>query len=163
MGSMPSFCLGLFFTLAGLWLFLSGIKDYRDTIDSKQWLSIDGQITNATIHRSLSRGMPYYLKVAYTYFLFGRTYVGGRTVFGSSARYSSRKEAEAAMQKYQPGQRVTVYYNPKNHAKTVLEPGRVFGAVGDLVAGGIFFLIGAILLAGEVWQIMQYLFATLVK
>ncbi len=157
-GSMPTFCGALFFTLAGLWLFLSGIKEYRDSIDSKEWHSINGRIISATIHRSLARGMPYYVKVVYSYSHLGQTYLGGQVVFGSVV-YSSKKEAEAVMRRYPPHQEVMVYYNPKDHRQTVLEPGRMSGAVGHLIGGAFFLLGGGILLVMEIWNITQYLSA----
>ncbi len=139
---------------AGLLLWRQAWQSWRQAHASRTWPSTQGIIEEAwiTISRS-SRGPEspfedkfFYPHLRYRYQVGGQTYQGERIAAGSPTGLSSRAEAEAVLAPYPVGRRVTVYYNPRNPAEAVLEPGRA-ESLGMLLLGGLLFLALAAWLA----------------
>jgi hypothetical protein len=57
------------------------------------------------------------------------------------------KHVKATLERYPQGASITVYYDPRNPAHSVLEPGDKTGILVHVIAGAIFFLAGSGLLA----------------
>jgi len=107
------------------------------------WAKVPGNITQARIAAPTQPGKPRRKLFAYEYQVDDKTY--------SSERYSFENvggDRSVGIQRYSPGDRVTVYYNPQNPSIAVLEkkkPG--FFVVVVLILGIVFLLasIGSLL------------------
>jgi hypothetical protein len=87
------------------------------------------------------------LRCAYDYKVEGTKYTGINICYGENSwmhRDVKRVQAEAA--KYPLGSDVAVYYNPKNHKISALEPRVREGSVeGSVTLGVIIIVVGVVL------------------
>ncbi|MBI9050111.1 MAG: DUF3592 domain-containing protein [Anaerolineaceae bacterium] len=146
---------GLLFAGTGLFLLIRGLLQFRSSKASRDWPTIEGQVTQAMVDMSIDRdedgssSRKYAPLVIYTYAILGREYTSDQVAFGSKWRYTSRAKAESKL-RYQSGEQVIVYYNPENPTQTVLEPGAVGGAWGTLLIGIVFIIVGGFVLFNTV-------------
>lgn len=141
---------GLLFTGIGLFMLVRGFIDFRTSKASRDWPSVTGQVVVATVEMKVDSdadgtSTTYSPQVVYTYSVLGQQYTSDQVVIGAKRQYASRARAEAKLA-YQPGQQVTVYYNPDKPAQAVLEVGATRGAWGTLAIGIVFTILGAIVL-----------------
>ena len=76
--------------------------------ESRSWMQIDGQVTQAIWE-------PKVYRVTYVYSVNGETFSSSRVSF---VRIGSEKTSE----KYSQGDKVVVFVNPNDHSQAVLEP-----------------------------------------
>ena len=96
---------------------------------SPQWPSVQGEMlsTRAFAHNETGtdRGVStheWYTEVRYRYTVNGVTYNGDRLrAFG--LHHFNKEQAETEIAPFQPGQPVTVYYDPNKPSASVLIPG----------------------------------------
>lgn len=110
------------------------------------WVGIPGTIIQARMEAPTTPGKPTRKVFAYEYQVDGKTY--------SADRYSFENVGGArsvGIQRYDPGDRVTVYYNPQNPSVAVLEKKKPGFFVLVVLVFGIAFLLASIgsLLAGN--------------
>ncbi len=87
---------------------------------SLSWPQVTGTISRAGVEGSVGTyGSSIVARVTYQYEADGRPYEGTRISF-SQARYSSKKEAQAALDPYPVNSAVTVYFDPAKPADAVL-------------------------------------------
>jgi uncharacterized integral membrane protein len=141
---------GLLFTGAGLLMLILGFVQFRTSRASRDWPSVEGQVTEATVETKIDRdedgaSTRYSPRIIYTYSVSGQQYTSDRVVIGARQWHTSQTRAEAKLV-YRPGQQVTVYYNPGKPSQAVLEAGATRGAWGTLAIGIIFTILGAVVL-----------------
>jgi hypothetical protein len=141
---------GLIFALvfagAGLFALVRGFIDFRTSKASRDWPSVEGQVTMATVEMKTDSDedgttTKYSPRVVYTYAIVGQQYTSDQVVPGARLWHTSRTRAEAKLA-YQTGQQVTVYYNPNKPDQAVLEAGATRGAWGMLAIGIVITIAG---------------------
>jgi hypothetical protein len=141
---------GLIFTGAGLFMLVRGLIEFRTSRASSDWPSVEGQVVAAMVETKVDHDedgttTSYSPRITYTYSVSGQQYASDQVVIGARRHYPSQARAEAKLA-YQPGQQVTVYYNPDKPSQAVLEVGATRGAWGTLLIGIVFTILGGVVL-----------------
>ncbi len=91
---------------------------------SRNWPTTTGRVaTCKIIRRRGNRGEPAgTVRVTLSYEVAGKSYVGGRIGY-HGAEGGTLAEAESLARLFAEGAEVTVYYDPKNPRRAVLQPG----------------------------------------
>ena len=137
--------------IGGIFLLLFGSYVKEDN-QSKKWPSVPGKIISARVQKGkvyVSHGYQtrYTPKITYSYSVNGAEYEGDR--LGNGIFISrSRDSAKSWARKYPAHMVVTVYYNPDDPGKSVLEPVNSYNIFG-VIAGGLLCLIAFFL--GTLW------------
>lgn len=116
---------------------------------SRAWPTARGRVLAAEV-RSYRSGdgwssRSHYPAVRYEYEVEGRRYTGDRIYFDQTSR-AHAGPATRTVGRYPVGSEVTVYYDPTDPARALLEPGRSgacnYGVVGcGLLFVGLFFIV----------------------
>jgi len=143
-------CLGAlgFFVVFGLiggGLSYWGWNILQDAKASASWPTANGIVSSSDVSHTTDSdgGDTYSPEVDYQYSVDGQNYSNNTIKFGENS-YSSRNKAEGIAATYPVGRQVTVYYDPNQPVKAVLEPGVSGGSYIVLGIGVLFFLIGVI-------------------
>lgn len=144
---MSLFIFSLICIIAGgAVLFFWGIPTIQNAFASKSWPSVQGVITTSQfITDTDSDGTTYKADIGYEYVVDGQTQNGSKVGFGDYGS-SNASHARSIVNKYPPGEKVSVYYNPNQLETAVLEPGV---GLGSFLTGGIgllFFVLGLIMM-----------------
>jgi len=140
------YLVGLGFLAIGVVIFFLGLRDYRIAKASAGWPATEGSITQICI-RTDDRGENHessHPAITSDYRVMGSPHQGSRPVIGATPSYSNHRKAEAFLEAYPIGKRVTVHYNPEKSDQSVLEAGVIRGAIGTLIISGVFALFGLI-------------------
>ena len=134
------FSMGIFL-LIGIGLTYWGWNILQNARASESWPTADGIVTRSQVSHSTDAegGDSYQPQVTYTYSAINSTYENNTIKFGENS-YSSRKKADGIAASYPVGKNVTVYYDPQQPIKSVLEPG-VSGGSYIVLGIGIFFIL----------------------
>jgi hypothetical protein len=89
----------------------------------------------------------YQVDLRYAYQVGKRDFVGTTANWGWTAIYGLRELAEKAAGQYTNGQPVTVYYDPEQPGKAVLEPDGRQASIAPLIFGAISAVAGSAILA----------------
>lgn len=119
---MNSKLMGLVLIASGIFVMGFGVNPILQTRDSASWSSTRGQIINSQLvtPRDTTAGLGFKATVEYQYDVEGRQFTGDRISFSDA--YSSNEEYhQEIVDKYFPGKRVEVFYNPSNPLESVLE------------------------------------------
>lgn len=147
----PPWLAGPLLIVAGIGMAIYAKATLGDAKASESWPGVTGQVIYTDVDRvhkmsstsgSNSSEYRYVPEVQYEYQVEGVTYEGDRIQFGSS-RERSRFRAQDVVDRYPITSEVTVYYDPANPSKSVLEPGADLGLT-LMPWGGLIFLIGGI-------------------
>ena len=120
----------LFYVLVFGGVMYVGIQQALEMGDSRKWPTTEGVITESHItssHKtSTEKGWhgsryEYEVRVQYAYEVDGVSYNGNRLRIRPN-KYSSEKNAQRELAEYPLGQRVRVYYNPKEPERSLLKP-----------------------------------------
>jgi hypothetical protein len=115
----------------------------------KSWLTTPGRITSSVVETRRERDMDgdqhtyHEPKVTYEYQVNELSYQGDEIGFGK--RTMRQAKAEQIVTKYRQGDPVTVYYDPADPAKTVLEM-KSYSAINNLVLGIVLIALGLALI-----------------
>ena len=147
-----SLILFLAFLAAGAVTLFFGVQATRNGFESRGWPDTPGKIQSNSISTQTRRSSSgssktsYVARITYGYQVNGRGYIGSTVGFGKS-QYSSytRSKTQKYLQQYPRGKSVTVYYDPQNPGKAVLQAGVTAGAL-LIVAMGVIFVFAAIAL-----------------
>jgi len=148
--SLWSSCLeALFF--GGIFLALGGGLSFwgwnilQNAKASSSWPTAEGTVTISEVTRNSSAdgGVSYSPEVTYEYTASNQHYESYTIKFGENS-YSSRRKAEGITSGYPVGKEVTVYYDPQDPGRSVLEPGVSGGSYIVLGIGVLFALIGLV-------------------
>jgi hypothetical protein len=88
----------------------------------------------------------YQIDLRYAYRVGKRDFVGVNPNWGWTGVYGRRDTAEQEAGRYQPGETVTVHYDPQHPANAVLEPSSQGGTFAPLVFAAIAAVVGSVLL-----------------
>jgi uncharacterized protein DUF3592 len=138
-------CMGGIFGGVGIGLLLFGMNQRKQGTASQSWPTTTGTILSATLSQQSRRNsqgyhdVTYAPTVEYTYEVNGNSYRSDKINAGWTVSYDAGT-AQNKLSQYQPGTRVTVYYNPTNPANAVLEPKSATGNI-FMIAGGIVLVL----------------------
>ena len=132
----------LIFLLVGAGLVWWGSTILQNARASADWPSVEGRITSSLVdHSTDAEGADSYSpEVTFVYVEDGRSYESHTIKFGENS-YSSERKAQEILSRYPMGQTVTVFYDPENPEKAVLEPGVSSGSYIVLGVGALFVVI----------------------
>lgn len=131
--------LGMVISVAGTLMAADQIRGLDDALRSRGWRTAHGRILDtATLRLRSPIGWLSSPAIVYEYTVEGETYQAQTLNYRGSVTLGA---AVAALQRYRPGRRVTVYYDPANPHLAVLEPGATFGGlVRVLISGAVVWL-----------------------
>jgi uncharacterized protein DUF3592 len=133
-------CIGGGIALIGAGLLIFGWSQSRKGNSAQNWPITTGTIVSADLSQQSRRNQQGYHDVTYapvveyTYEVNGQTYRGDKISSGWTVSYNLSM-AQNKMNKYPPGTKVDVHYNPNNPAEAVLETRSTSGNV-FMIAGG---------------------------
>jgi len=142
----------LFVALLGAGIFVVGLLHFRKIRASQSWPHTPGRILSARVDMVRTQGNPgeadtisYDPEVQYEYLVDNQRYVGNRIAIGGKS-HGSRKKAEQALQAFQVGSSVWVFYDPAKPGQSVLEKKKSGGTMLMVIGGAIVVLaiLGAI-------------------
>ncbi|WP_171016367.1 DUF3592 domain-containing protein [Pseudomonas sp. F(2018)] len=114
----------LFYVLVFGVVMYVGIQQALEMGDSREWPTTEGVITESHITRTTeqrsSMRYEYEVRVRYSYSVDGVSYSGDRLRIRRN-RYSWETNAQRELAEYPVGQRVRVYYNPKEPERSLLK------------------------------------------
>jgi hypothetical protein len=136
--------LGCGLTLIGIVIATAGIIGLQPALRSLHWPATQGEVITSEITRQAGQTRA---RVRYRYSIDDKTFTGGHIAYHGSRSLPGLPAvtAEAIVRRYPPGSAVSVYYNPLDPVRAVLEPGAGAAITLPLVAGGLFFIVGLIL------------------
>ena len=134
------------FLLPGAVILFFGLRSYQESRASQDWPSVEGEIRSSEVvsSRSSEGGRTYRAEVTYRYTVDGVSYTGDR-IQASTISSSSGSRASAMHRKYPKGKSVKVFYNPERPDRALLEPGASMGAILMSSLGGLFFVMGSLM------------------
>jgi hypothetical protein len=150
-GGLCGIVFVLVFAGIGAFLIYRSLQNRKRAEASQGWPSTLGVVAESRVTRSTSTdsegdtSVSYSPHVEYTYQVGGKEYRGKDITFGFKQGYGSPAKAEEVTARYPEGGSVTVYYDPANPQKAVLE--RRAGGFGASLAIGIIFLAIGLCLA----------------
>jgi hypothetical protein len=134
-----------FLFLGGLVLYF-GLRDLSLAQLSADWPAVPGTVKSSGI--SWSHGDDSdsaFAKVVYTYEVEGISHTSDQFSYGDYGS-SDTSHADSIVSRYAAGQSVTVYYDPLDPSKAVLERGANFSSYITPALGGSFVLVGVAML-----------------
>lgn len=140
---------GLLF--AGLGLLLNGAG-----LESENWPTVEGTITVSRVrsYEDSDQNTMYEADVEYDYIAKDRRLTGNR-ITAIAVANSSRRVIEDLIAPYPVGSAVTVYYDPDNPERSVLETGGGEFSWVFVAFGGFFAALGAVIaLAGVIFGVI---------
>jgi len=136
--------LFLFFTPVAVVLVSSKLSE---AWESGKWPSTEGTVLSADVQtKGFGTKIKYVPAITYEYQVDGHKYSGNRTRIGSYG-FGSESDASDYVSEHSVGDRVSVYYQPSDPSRSLLEAGMTGRAsayllIPLLVAGlGIFFIL----------------------
>ncbi len=141
--TIPVICAGVFF-LIGLAIMASGWMTYRKSSQATNWLTTTGTITTSEVIRSTGGKLSYSGHVVYQYSVQGKSHVSSHVSIAELMGIfdTGQSEALAKVKKYPINSTVTVYYDPQNPQRAVLEKR---GDASLFYLGGVFLVFALII------------------
>jgi len=90
----------------------------------KSWKSVTGKIIKADLEYAVNEDFKYYLDIEYTYSVNGESFTESRINIVDDSY--ALDEAKEKLQDYTVGKDITVFYNPENPERAVLNKGLSF-------------------------------------
>jgi hypothetical protein len=142
---LEAILLGGIFLALGIGISFWGWNILQNAKASASWPTTQGNVTSSDVSYSSNAegGESYSPEVIYRYTANNQQYENHTIKFGENS-YSSSRKAENIASGYPVGKEVTVYYDPEDPARSVLEPGVSGGSYILLGIGVLFALIGLI-------------------
>jgi hypothetical protein len=127
----------------GIILGIIGGLGLRSAAASLRWRPTPGEVLSSGVEQRDGRPTA---RVRYRYRVGEKTFTGARITYraGTSLPGLPADPPEAAAARYPRGAQITVYHDPGDPARAVLEPGAGPGAYLPIAAGGLFFVLGLI-------------------
>jgi hypothetical protein len=123
----------LLFSTVGGALLIGDLLDYKQGVESKKWLPVEGKIKAQSI-RLVNRdgGINHFaLNASYVYHLGERAYRGDRVAFPNELPFAANQPEKSSKDnptksifaRYAPEVTITVYYNPSANEQSTLTTG----------------------------------------
>jgi Protein of unknown function (DUF3592) len=136
--------------MLGFWI--ACLPRYLRIKKSAQWPSVTGVMTSSYIQPGICKNVPCYQgRIAYRYRVGNTEYTAMAFDLGRS-HWATQEGWQTVLDRYPIGKAVSVYYEPGNPARAVLEPGLVGETLilYKMVVGMIWFF-GLSLAAAFAW------------
>jgi hypothetical protein len=124
-------------------IFVSDVGKLRHARESLDWPSVNGRVTRSVIDDSQHDQRPW---VVYTYTVAGKKYVSSQISFDLFDRPGGWGRVKSIIGRYPAKQTVTVYYDPREPATAILEPGVYSPFITPLLFGAVLSLFGSLIL-----------------
>jgi hypothetical protein len=148
MGSALTLMTGSTLLLIGSILLTAGAWRLLSARESRSWRPANSVIIEARLPSHCAHCWPV---INYRYIVSGQSFVGDHIVAGPQDYYSPQ-EAQAKVEQYIVGRRLTAYYDPKNPAIACLEPGIIRWPAYLLLAIAVCCLSAASLVFWRVYR-----------
>lgn len=136
------------FMLGGLgFVFLYGVPILLDARKTWGWAEVDGQVTASAVRmksKGVREGESYKPHVTYRYDVDGESFESHQLWLGDNVYLPSRLRAKRIAERYPVGETVTVYHDPADPSRAVLQRGAHTTSYFYVAFGGVIFLIGLI-------------------
>ena len=133
----------LSFVSVGVGMLFLGGRGLALGLRSRAWPTAQGSILSSQVDtQSSSDGTTYAPKVTYAYEAGGGHRSGSLVHGGGPVYISSQKYAQAIVDRYPQGAKVSVHYDPRDPSLSVLEPGIHWESLLLPGVGAGFFLVG---------------------
>jgi Protein of unknown function (DUF3592) len=128
-------CLSVGVLLVGV-----AIRNQWKGLASRRWRQAEGRILRAMVlvQTESDRGKSYTPQVEYEYTVDGVEHRGNRLRYGQTGSWGV-KQAKRTVGRFIVGEAVPVWFNPQNHADSVLLRGTSWGNLA-ILCGGLVFL-----------------------
>jgi hypothetical protein len=136
MFTTATICSGFFF-LIGLGIVLAGVRTYRKSNQASNWNTATGKITSSEVTHTSGSKIQYYSRIEYEYSVLGTNYISNKVTFAQLMGIddTAKGAAEGKVKKFPAGSAVTVYYDPGDPRRAVIQKG---GDSSLLILGGLF-------------------------
>jgi hypothetical protein len=121
----------LLFIVGGLLRLYSGVRKTRMVKDSKSWPTVTGKVLFSHLHREKTsievaesawiKADIYEARIAYQYSVFGTKYTSHKVCLSPIRNVDQLEDAKKIIDKYPADSNVTVYYDPTNPSRAILE------------------------------------------
>jgi hypothetical protein len=156
-GPVATFIFGIIFLVAGGAIaYFLGWPMIVEAKASKAWPSTPGTITVSQVesHRGSDNKTMYSHRVEYTFAVDGVQHTGNRVWVNDGWSSSSSSSAKRTVSQYPVGGETTVYYDPAAPEVCALQPGTTWFTYLPLAFGGLFFLVGTLIVGGAVVKLL---------
>ncbi len=124
------------FALVVVGFFVMYVRQFLTNLASKHWLNVEGNILSVEIAKEGGHGNYRYVpNVTYSYKLDDITYSGN--IYDTAIGNLTVSLAKVQIDQYSVGKPVMVYYNPKNHEESTLQPSVSRQTIIGLLVWGI--------------------------
>ncbi|MCE9644398.1 MAG: DUF3592 domain-containing protein [Chloroflexi bacterium] len=130
------FCAGVFF-LIGLAIMASGWITYRKSGQAADWIAAPGTVITSEVIHSIGGKLSFSAHIVYQYTALGRRHTSSHVTIAELMGIfdTGKDEAMAKVKKYPAQSTVTVYYDPQDPQRAVLQKN---GDASLFYLGGIF-------------------------
>ncbi|MBL8077959.1 MAG: DUF3592 domain-containing protein [Anaerolineales bacterium] len=141
--TIPMICAGIFF-LIGLAIMASGWMTFHKSNQAAVWPSTTGTIITSEVLRSTGGKLSFSAHIVYQYAAQGGNHVSTRVSIPELMGIvdTGQKEAMAKVEKYPIHSTVTVYYDPQDPQRAVLEKR---GDVSLFYLGAVFLVFALVI------------------
>lgn len=118
------FALMMMFVAPGFLISMAG--ETKRQMESAKWPSVPGEVQELVAKNwwdDESKTTKYFGRVSYRYTVDGTEYTSDLTDLGPGLKRADQNAAMADVSQYQPGMKVTVYYDPADPSIAIIENG----------------------------------------
>lgn len=145
------------YLFGGFWIFagLMGLRNWYSAVSfansTKDWPSVTGRIIRSELSGSdeIDEGeirKSYSPVVEYEYEVKGKKF-SGDTISIVAHSTTEKSDARSIVNRYKPGSKVFVYYDPEDNCRSVLDPeAGVQDSMGGLIVSLALFVLGFIVI-----------------
>jgi hypothetical protein len=133
----------LVFGAIGVAIMLAGVNTYIKGNKARDWAIAQGKVVTSQVNRSVGGKLTFSGWVVYDYSIMGQSYRSQTVTTAELMNIQStgKAEAYAKVAKYPVGTTVSVYYDPNDPKRSVLE---IVGDSSLLMLGGIFVIFALV-------------------
>ncbi len=146
----------IFSTVGGGLIYFWGWPTIAEAKASRSWPSVPGTITVSRVdsHRDSDNKTMYSHHIEYTFTIDGAQHTGDRVWVGDGWSTNSSSGPRRTVAKYPVGSETTVYYDPKAPEMCALQIGTTWMTYLPFAFGGVFFLVGGLVVVGALLKIL---------
>ena len=139
--------LSILISISGIVVFAINYLFHLKNKKTRLWKKAEGSITKSEPQTSKWKGdfdyeRTYRADVQYCYEVEGKEYTSNRVFFGDMLFGSSKSLVDKRLSQYPVSKKVDVYFDPENHAESVLETGNIPSIVRNIGIGCAVLMLG---------------------